>query len=1353
MSKNFVVKHGLEVADGLEIKAGGLTIVAGSITLPNELRIGTAADAARFPNTVVSISNTTISTKPAELHNIGLLAEGTANSSDTTVYGVGVYGIGYTAGATRSGGVVGEGHVSDTTDTGSSIGVRGYALDTHAGGANIGLYGNAANGLTNYALYMTAGDINSVTSQTWTLGGDLTFSGTGTVTIPSLGLTNALPVTSGGTGVTTATGSGSVVLSNNAILVTPVLGDATATTINKVTLTQPATGSTITVADGKVLVVDNSLTFTGIDLSSIAFGTGGTVVYTTNKLSTLASTTSAELAGVISDETGSGLLVFNDEPTIANPNITSSITTTSAAFNLVNGIAENVQFAGDATVISIGSGLPGTTTINHNLQVAGNITFGSGTELSATVINVDDPLIYLATNNAADTFDIGFIGAYAPNVGDHIHTGFVRDATDKKWKLFSGILDEPVVETIDFTGAVYDGLKIGGLEASSGTFSASLSATQVTSTIATGTAPFVVTSTTPVANLSIGGNAATVTTNANLTGVITSVGNATSITSQTGTGTKFVMDTSPSLITPNVGDASATSINKVTITAPASNATLTLANGSTLETAGAHSITLSSTANTNVTLPVSGTLLTDAVTSLPDLVEVGNITTGTWTSLFGAVSGANLIDITAGNLIGTIPSTVLGNSSAYIGNTSIALNRAADSLSLTGVDIDGSAGGLKTTGDPVVVSASAAPSPNQVLTATSETTAEWKNPAASGVTSVSGTGTVNGLSLSGTVTSTGDLTLGGTLSVDLSTSTVTGTLPVAQGGTGVTASTGTGTKFVLDTSPELTTPNIGNATASSINKVVITEPTSNATLTLANGSSLITVGDSHTLSLTTTGNTSVTLPVSGTLLTDSYSVNIGTSSVSLNRASATLNLSGVNIDGYAGALKTATGSVIIGSTEPTAGQVLTAIDGTSASWQNPTGGGGGGTVGDTTGSGTKLMLSVSPTITTSLLTDSTSFDLLNTTATSLNIGGAATAINMGAAGGTTTLGGNLVVTGTITHNGNVILVNTSSINVTQPLIFLANDNTTDSVDIGITGKYNDGSDKYTGFVRDASDSGTWKLFNGCTTAPTTTVDFANGSLVYASLKIGALSASTGTFSSTITATKFNKVTLTAPTTGATLTLADNSTVSTAGDFSTSGAYALTLTTTAATNVTLPTSGTLLSSASTTFNKVTITAPTTSATLTLADNSTLSTAGNFTTSGAYALTLTATAATNVTLPTTGTLLSSDSPTITTPTVTGLKETRVAIPANAIDLATGNYFTKTISTATTLTVSSVPSAGLVGSFILDLTNGGAGAITWWSGMKWVGGTPPTLTTAGRDSLGFYTYDGGATWTGLVLGKDIK
>jgi hypothetical protein len=56
------------------------------------------------------------------------------------------------------------------------------------------------------------------------------------------------------------------------------------------------------------------------------------------------------------------------------------------------------------------------------------------------------------------------------------------------------------------------------------------------------------------------GNLTTVVTNANLTGPITSSGNATSVASHTGTGSNFVMDTAPTLITPVLGVATATSV-------------------------------------------------------------------------------------------------------------------------------------------------------------------------------------------------------------------------------------------------------------------------------------------------------------------------------------------------------------------------------------------------------------------------------------------------------------------------------------------------------------------------------------------------------------------------------------------------------------------------------------------------------------------------------------------------------------------------------------------------------------------------------------------------------------------------
>ena len=111
------------------------------------------------------------------------------------------------------------------------------------------------------------------------------------------------------------------------------------------------------------------------------------------------------------------------------------------------------------------------------------------------------------------------------------------------------------------------------------------------------------------------------------------------------------------------------------------------------------------------------------------------------------------------------------------------------------------------------------------------------------------------------------------------------------------------------------------------------------------------------------------------------------------------------------------------------------------------------------------------------------------------------------------------------------------------------------------------------------------------------------------------------------------------------------------------------------------------------------------------------------------------------------------TLTNKTITGLKETKTAISASDLDLSAGNYFSKTISGTTTFTVSNTASSGSVNTIILDLTNGGSATVNFWSNVKWAGGTPPTLTSSGRDVLGFFTHDGGTTWSGLVLGKDLK
>ena len=105
------------------------------------------------------------------------------------------------------------------------------------------------------------------------------------------------------------------------------------------------------------------------------------------------------------------------------------------------------------------------------------------------------------------------------------------------------------------------------------------------------------------------------------------------------------------------------------------------------------------------------------------------------------------------------------------------------------------------------------------------------------------------------------------------------------------------------------------------------------------------------------------------------------------------------------------------------------------------------------------------------------------------------------------------------------------------------------------------------------------------------------------------------------------------------------------------------------------------------------------------------------------------------------------------ITAIRETKVAMATNSINLATGNLFTKTISGVTTLTISNALASGNVNSFVLELINGGSAVVTWFSGVKWAGGIAPTLTASGKDILGFYSHDGGTTWNILGINKDVK
>jgi hypothetical protein len=150
---------------------------------------------------------------------------------------------------------------------------------------------------------------------------------------------------------------------------------------------------------------------------------------TTGTLAQFAATTSSQLAGVISDETGSGALVFGTSPTF-----TTGINAASTTMALFDTTATTVNFAGAATTgnfgydgtaasitnLSVGATVSGSTkTVNIGTGGASgsttNIRIGSSTLGSLGTTYIDTPIVLLSTSTAlpAARPKVG-VGAYAP---------------------------------------------------------------------------------------------------------------------------------------------------------------------------------------------------------------------------------------------------------------------------------------------------------------------------------------------------------------------------------------------------------------------------------------------------------------------------------------------------------------------------------------------------------------------------------------------------------------------------------------------------------------------------------------------------------------------------------------------------------------------------------------------------------------------------------------------------------------------------------------------------------------------------------------------------------------------------
>lgn len=116
----------------------------------------------------------------------------------------------------------------------------------------------------------------------------------------------------------------------------------------------------------------------------------------------------------------------------------------AVVFAGANGItttvsADRVKFSTDDTVLRSNTSLGGghTQSIDTDLRITGNLFVnGTTTQVNSTSVNIEDPIIYLASNNTtSDVIDIGFVGAYGTASQ---HTGITRHAGDGKFYVFDG---------------------------------------------------------------------------------------------------------------------------------------------------------------------------------------------------------------------------------------------------------------------------------------------------------------------------------------------------------------------------------------------------------------------------------------------------------------------------------------------------------------------------------------------------------------------------------------------------------------------------------------------------------------------------------------------------------------------------------------------------------------------------------------------------------------------------------------------------------------------------------------------------------------------------------------------------
>jgi len=330
--------------------------------------------------------------------------------------------------------------VANSTSGIDKVIVANAVVTTITANGSVGTAGQVlvSNGTVSYWSDPAASDFtlaaDSGSSDTFSTGGTLTFTGGNGANTTVSDDTITIAVTAGAGIASNATGV-HVVAGNNQVVAnsTGVFIDETNIDIHNLSgyvANENIDHSTVSVTAGNGLTGGGDLTAT----RDFAVGAGNGITVNADDVAVTAGD------GVASNSTG--VHVVAGTGVVAN--------STGVHIGQSVGTSDNVQF--------------------NNITATGDLTVtGTLTTIDTTNLVVQDPLIKLANGNvSSDALDIGFFGVYDPS-GTDLYAGMFRDASDGKFKLFVDSEAAPTT-TVDTGGTGYTvATLVAALESSSAT--------------------------------------------------------------------------------------------------------------------------------------------------------------------------------------------------------------------------------------------------------------------------------------------------------------------------------------------------------------------------------------------------------------------------------------------------------------------------------------------------------------------------------------------------------------------------------------------------------------------------------------------------------------------------------------------------------------------------------------------------------------------------------------------------------------------------------------------------------------------------------------------------------------------